>query len=231
MKKKIVRETKISFSHSVIMSVLALVCALGGYGGYVVYQQQGQFGANFEQNLHTVERVVDGDTLVLEDKSVVRLLLINAPELDECYGQEAKNKLQTLVLGRKVRLQKDSTAIDSGNRLLRYVFLYSDHPREDNIFVNDEMVKDGFVRFQAEPRDKLYQDLLTYSAGSAKNNLKGLYKACPTESEIVEQNDPKCNIKGNNSAYQTGKNYFFPGCPNYLNVKMEKSNGDEWYLG
>lgn len=229
MKKVSSKEPALSFTHKVIMSVLGLVFALGGYGGYVVYKQQGQYAPNFENNLHVVERVVDGDTLVLDDKSIVRLLLIDAPEIDTCFGPEAKQGLQSLVLGRKVRLQKDSTGVDENNRLLRYVFLYSEDPRDDNIFVNDFLLKNGFAKFYGEPRDKLFQDVLSNSAAVAKNNLKGLYKACEEESDIVEQKDPNCVIKANNTSAQVRKTYFFPGCLNYANVKMEKKNGDEWF--
>lgn len=228
MKKKL-NNQEISFTRPMIISVLAFVAALGGYGGYVVLQQHGQYDAGFEENLHIVERVVDGDTLILDDKSVVRLLLIDAPEPESCFGPEAKKELQSLVLGKRVRLQKDTTATDSRNRLLRYVFVYSEDPRADNIFVNEEMLKNGFAKLFPQTKDRLFQELLINSAGSAKNNQKGLYKACTEVSDVVEQTDPKCNIKGNNSQYDIGKKYFFPGCANYPNVKMEKKNGDEWF--
>lgn len=228
-KEKVSTNSGIKFSHSVIMSVLALVFALGGYGGYVVYQQQGQFGAGFEENLHTVERVIDGDTFVLEDKSVVRLLLINAPEIDQCYGLEARTALQNMVLGRKVRLQKDHTAVDDDNRLLRYVFVYSDHPREDNVFVNDLLLKGGYAKLMPAPKDKLFQEVLSHSAGKARNDLVGLYSKCEETETIVKQTDTRCKVKGNNSTATFGKNYFFPGCSNYESVKMEKKNGDEWF--
>lgn len=232
--KKIIKhknnsEIKIPFSHSVIVSVLALVCALGGYGGYTVYKQYGQYSPGFEQNLHTVERVVDGDTIVLEDKSIVRLLLINAPELDQCFGPEAKQELQTLVLGKKVRLQKDSTTMDDNGRLLRYVFIYSDHPKEDNLFVNDYLLQKGFAKLYPVPRDKLFQEVLANSASTARSNLRGLYSSCEVVDDIVEQTDPKCNIKANNTSGHDKRTYYLPGCLNYANVKMEKKNGDQWF--
>ncbi len=219
----------VEFSHKVMISVLSLVFALGGYGGYVVYQQQGQFGAGFEESLHTVERVVDGDTFVIENKITVRLLRIDAPEPDQCFGLEAKQELQRLVLGRKVRLQKDATAVDADGRLLRYAFVYSDHPKEDNVFVNDMLLAGGFAKMYLGPRDKLFQEVMSHTAGVAKNNARGLYGKCEEVSNAVLQTDPKCVIKGNNSIAEYGKTYFFPSCPNYANVKLEVDNGDEWF--
>jgi micrococcal nuclease len=202
---------------------------MGGYGGYVVYQQQGQFGAGFEESLHTVERVVDGDTFVVENKTTVRLIRIDAPELDQCFGLEAKQELQRLVLGRKVRLQKDSTATDADGRLLRYVFIYSDHPKEDNVFVNNVLLMGGFAKISPGPRDKLFEDVLMNTAGVARNNGKGLYTKCGQADNVVAQPSKDCTIKGNNSTDGHGKVYFFPSCQNYVNVKLEKDKGDMWF--
>lgn len=136
--------------------------------------------------------------------------------------------MQKIVLGRQVRLQKDYTAADANNRSLRYVFVYSDHPKENGIFVNEVLLAGGFARFQTQPRDKLFQEVLSHTAGVAKNESKGLHKQCPEESKLVEQQNSKCFIKGNYSP-RFGKSYFIPGCPNYDNVKIEKADGDTWF--
>ena len=75
------------------MGVLAFVMAAGGYGGYTVVKNYGKYGANFEERLHLVEQVVDGDTLIIENNIRVRLLGIDAPESAECFGEEAKKEL------------------------------------------------------------------------------------------------------------------------------------------
>ena len=46
---------------------------------------------------YTVTYVVDGDTLDVYER--VRLSGINTPETDECYYQEAKDRLTELTLG------------------------------------------------------------------------------------------------------------------------------------
>jgi endonuclease YncB( thermonuclease family) len=51
-----------------------------------------------------VTRVIDGDTVVLDDQRHVRLRGIDAPELSQPWGREAKRWLEVLALGREVVL-------------------------------------------------------------------------------------------------------------------------------
>lgn len=91
-----------------------------------------------------VTRVIDGDTIELENGKRVRYLGINTPEsVDprkpvECFGKEASFKNKELVLNKKVVLEKDISEIDKYGRLLRYVYV-------DNIFVNLELIKQGYA--------------------------------------------------------------------------------------
>src|SRR5918994_3963027 len=93
----------------------------------------------------TIERVVDGDTLVVRitgrtdgpgaGEAVVgrsyrvRLIGIDTPEsVDprrpvECFGREAGSALSALVGDRTVRLVKDMEETDRYDRLLRYAYM------------------------------------------------------------------------------------------------------------
>ena len=89
----------------------------------------------------TVERVADGDSLVLKGGDRVRLLQIDAPELGEgeCYGREALRALdQLLQPGDRVLLETDPglDGADRHGRLLRYV-------HSGNTNVNVELVRRG----------------------------------------------------------------------------------------
>ena len=70
-----------------------------------------------------VERVIDGDTLVLDSGEHVRLIGIDTPERGECGYREAGAKLRRLVEGRTVNLPNPSSVQDRDkyDRLLRYV--------------------------------------------------------------------------------------------------------------
>ena len=71
----------------------------------------------------TVKRVIDGDTLILENGDRVRLIGINAPEKNQFYYGEAKEKLKEMVEGKVILLESDRVDKDKYGRLLRYVYL------------------------------------------------------------------------------------------------------------
>jgi len=137
--------TMAPFSKPVIASVLAFVAAVGGWGGYTVVKNYNEYGLDFEKRLHSVERVVDGDTIVIENDIRVRLLGIDAPESAECYGEEAKRELERLVLGKEIFLEKDQTGKDSFDRLLRYVVVRNENPEDDDELINITLVRGGFA--------------------------------------------------------------------------------------
>ena len=73
-------------------------------------------------NTTIVTKVIDGDTVIVEGGFHVRLLGIDADEKNyRCYGP-AKTRLETLVLGKKVKLEKDITDVDQYGRCLRTIF-------------------------------------------------------------------------------------------------------------
>jgi len=236
--KKVKRAGRIPFSRAVIMSVLAFVMALGGYGGYKVVNEYGKYGADFEKRLHNAVEVVDGDTIVIENGVRVRLLGINAPEKAECYGEEAKKELNKLIAGKKIILEKDQTAADNFGRLLRYVFVYNEAPDRDNMFVNEKLLRGGFVTSMYVKPNKRYLALLQAAEREAQKEKAGLWGECDYESaqagrenereQASEPFDEKCVIKGNiNKRYE--KDYFLPGCPNYKRVIIDPRKGERWF--
>ena len=224
------------FSHKIIMSVLAFVAAAGGYGGYEVSKHYNTYGANFETRPHVVAEVVDGDTIVVENGIRVRLLGIDAPEGGECYGAEAAQALNTLVLGREVVFEKDQTAKDGFDRLLRYVFVVNENPEEDNVFVNTELVRTGAAESAYVRPNRRYHQQILGAEGKAREDGAGLWGLCDVEANRVEPEreldtesfSDECVIKGNISKKYT-KDYFLPGCPNYKRVKIDPRKGEEWF--
>ena len=129
-----------------------------------------------------VTKVVDGDTIVVDDESTVRFVGMDTPETVDprrsvgCFGKEASNETKKLLTGRTVILQKDVSDTDKYNRLLRYIFL----PLENGqtLFVNDYLVRAGFARVLTYPPDVKYNEQFRQAEEEAKENKRGLWGRC-----------------------------------------------------
>ena len=120
----------------------------------------------FERSL--VTKVIDGDTIELEDGRRVRYLGINTPELGEFYGKEATNKNQELVEGKIVELQKGNRDTDEYGRFLRYVYI-------DGIFVNAELVSQGYAEAYIFDANERYSQVLVQLEQYAKLKRRGMW--------------------------------------------------------
>ena len=98
-----------------------------------------------------VTRVIDGDTIEIEGGFRVRYIGIDTPEKGDFYYEEATQKNSELVLGKKVKLEKDISEIDIYGRLLRYVYI-------NDLFVNAELVRLGYAKAAEYPPDTKYAD-------------------------------------------------------------------------
>jgi micrococcal nuclease len=127
-----------------------------------------------DYELGIVERVVDGDTLVVNGTSV-RLLGINTPERGEKYYQEAKEFLENLTLNKLVRLERGKEDRDLYNRSLRYISVGGEN-------VNLRLVEEGFANFYfPEGKDRHY------------NGFKDAWESCIEKNvNLCESSEDKC---------------------------------------
>lgn len=125
----------------------------------------------------TVDWVNDGDTLTLVDGRKVRLLQVDAPELQtDCYGRAALRALVELTpKGTRVTLASDSSLDDRDKhgRLLRYVFVAK-------LNVNVELVRRGAASpyFFRNDRGRYAEELLD-AVDEARDARRGYWGACP----------------------------------------------------
>ena len=70
-----------------------------------------------------VQRVVDGDTVVLENGSIVRYVGITAPETNEPFEKQASEENRKLVEGKTVTLEYDNYKGDKFGRILAYLII------------------------------------------------------------------------------------------------------------
>ena len=113
-----------------------------------------------------VTKVIDGDTVVVEGGWHVRLLGIDADEKGyPCYDQ-AKNRLEELVLAKQVVLEKDVSDIDQYGRCLRYIFL-----GDTNVDV--QLVREGLAVARFYEPDVKYRSQIASAETYAQQNKVG----------------------------------------------------------
>jgi len=133
----------------------------------------------------TVMKVIDGDTIVLDNGEVVRYIGIDTPEISvpvtalECYGPEATDKNKELVEGKQVRLARDIKNRDRYGRLLRYVYVDN-----SDIFVNLDLVKEGYARTLKIYPNISYAQEIEMAVAGAQAEHKGMWleETCSTKS-------------------------------------------------
>lgn len=163
-------------------------------------------------SLTVVSKVIDGDTVELENGERVRLLGINTPEKGQNYYEEANNRLKELVEGKGVRLEKDVDDKGKYGRLLRYVFINDE-------FVNLKLVREGYAHVYVIPPNTKYQTDLEKAEEKAKEEGLRIWNSSENFGCIgiayfrwnAEGND--CNNP--NGEYVTFKNT----CPEPVNMK------------
>ena len=131
----------------------------------------------------TVDRIVDGDTLVAivnGARERVRLLGIDTPESvaenrpDQCYGEEAGEYLEALLPeGSAITLILDEEARDQYDRLLAYVVRSS-----DDLFVNLDLIEQGYAGVLIYDPNDHYESLFRSAEREAIEAGIGLWGVC-----------------------------------------------------
>lgn len=134
----------------------------------------------------TVERIVDGDTVVVrfrddagEGRVTVRYLGVNTPEVarggkpGQCYGREATAANASWVADRRVRLRFDRELVDRYGRLLAAL-----HPDGWDRSVSERLVADGYARVMTIRPNGMLAPRLDRLAAEARRAGRGLWSAC-----------------------------------------------------
>ncbi len=132
-------------------------------------------GSTYAESAH-VKRVIDGDTVVLDDNTRVRLIGINAPEIEnrdfghrgEPFGEEAKVILKNMVERKQVDLEDGPEKLDRYHRRLAYLYL------PEHFSVNRRLIEVGaaeaYLKF-----DHPYRSEYIEVESQAKQNKIGMW--------------------------------------------------------
>ena len=155
-------------SKSLLVSVLLIGIGIGlGLAlGHGLWHSDKPNSGLYEQA--SVAGVIDGDTVELADGRHVRYLGIDTPEIGDYYAEEATARNRELVEGRTIELQRGSRDQDEYGRLLRYVYV-------DGIFVNAELVAEGYATAYIFDPDDRYSQVLVQLEQYARMKKLGLW--------------------------------------------------------
>jgi micrococcal nuclease len=103
----------------------------------------------------------------------VRYIGIDTPERDEPFYAEAPAANRALIDGQELILVKDVSETDRFGRLLRYVYL------TDGLFVNAELMRQGYAQAVTFPPDVAEIDRFLLLQQEARENGRGLWANQP----------------------------------------------------
>lgn len=179
------------------------------------------------QELRTVARVIDGDTIQMEGGERVRLIGVDTPETVhpskpvEIFGKEASDFTRRILEGKKVRLEYDQERKDKYGRTLAYVYL------EDGTFINAEIIKQGFGFVYTQFPFKYLNEFRNYERQARERGagLWGEEKASqpelarpPTATETSADSDKKAETV---YVTRTGEKYHRGSCQHLRRSKIE----------
>ena len=133
------------------------------------------FWACADSTLVQVEKVFDGDTVLLQDGRKIRFLGINSPEVAhgnqpaESGGEQAKLWLQQRLEHKFISLEGDSEAQDKYGRTLAHVFT------QDQQHINLQLVKNGLATVSIFPPNLKYTEVLLAAQHSAEQAKLGIW--------------------------------------------------------
>lgn len=162
-----------------------------------------------------VVAIIDGDSFKIGNDQNIRLFGADAPELQYCFGQEAKEALTKKISGKTVILKE--LKVDMYKRVMALVYL-------DGESVNEYMVKNGFAESHRDAGTET--DVINVAEDFAKTNKLGIFSP-----KCYQLNPPnlKCAVKGNITQSDGTKVYFVPGCNHYAPTIIEKYKGEDWF--
>ncbi len=195
----------------IFLVLLFLAINYNSLDGYVT-----KFVKNSE--VKVVERIIDGDTIVVWNNTHVRLLGINTPEKNEFYYQEAKNFMNNSVFNKTINLEYGKEKTDLYGRTLAYVILNGKN-------INLEQVRNGFANIYIYNNDE-YTSGLEEAWNECLANRKNLCEKSKDkcskcielkdlnvkEQEVIFYNNCSfdCDLTNWNIKDEGRKNFFFP---------------------
>jgi len=179
-----------ALSPRVAASLVVLAAAFGFFGCAAPSSAEPTPARPSEEPGWAVRRVIDGDTIELEDGRRVRYIGIDTPEVrrkarpgdrewragesdrwvvdPEPFSRDATEFNRRLVEGRPVRLEQDVQTHDRFGRLLAYVYV-------GDVMANEELLRAGYAQPMTIPPNVRYAERFRAAAADARAQHRGLW--------------------------------------------------------
>ncbi len=163
--------------------LLAIIIALAAY----LFPKE-----KSDSNFFTVQEVIDGDTIKLEDNRTARYIGLDTPETKrydlakgwvedvQPFAKQAEEYNRNLVKGKRVRLEFDKEKKDKYDRLLVYCFV-------EDAFINARLLEEGLAMLYSKNPNIKYDNIFVQAFRKAKDNKKGLW----ADEEVISADDAK----------------------------------------
>ena len=164
---------------------------------------------NFKPFSGYVSRVIDGDTIIVRGRRI-RIANVNAPELDQPYGQKSKREMVKIVKKKKVYVVPDGTT--SYNRIVAMCYI------DGNIDIGSELIKRG-----------LALDIPYYTGGKfthlETDKARRTIKPFPNRLKTRKNKDPK-TYRSTPEDFDEGMKYL-KSITSYYSLSRTKDNSSE----
>jgi endonuclease YncB( thermonuclease family) len=180
-----------------------------------------------------VEKVIDGDTIIVRGGGKVRLLGINAPEIahrdrrGEPLGEEARKRLTALVEGKRVQLEFDQRRRDRFKRLLAHITL------EDGTNVNELLLQEGLARALFLQPNMRYLNRYYDTEKLAQEGKQGIWSL--SEFKIKPARKAKqcikrfCRLHGKVTRVESKRDYIYLHLAGRLRIAIHRDNLEQFH--
>lgn len=171
-----------------------------------------------------VARVIDGDTIQLDDGRKVRLIGVDTPETVhpqkevEYYGKEASDFTKSMLEGKEVYLEYDIQPTDKYGRTLAYIWL------SDGTLFNELLVLKGFAQVATFPPNVKYVERFTAAQKQAIEANAGLWAKENMEKPKAQAKEITVYItKTGNKYHRAGCKYLKKSC---IPISLEEAKAE-----
>lgn len=159
-----------------VVLLIALVLLLAAVHRWRPQQFESSTPRPLDTELHRVQRVIDGDTILLAPERI-RLIGADTPETVhpkrpvEPWGPEATQFTKDFLAGGKVRLEFDGPSRDKYGRMLAYVWV-------GDRMLNEELIRTGLATAElGYPYSSAMKDRFRRAEDEARAARRGIWSA------------------------------------------------------